>query len=279
MTLLAVTESNMSRMLQVMLKDAGIILARAMKNFQTDLSMGKDVILGGIGEVTIGNGTSSISYQPAPTFNQKININQDKYFAIDLPDKMVKQSMAKLLPFLQKGANSLAFDIDQTLAALAATAQKSIGASAETGATELVPFLAEAAAFIKSNCQDSDKPFMDLFVGAYTAEVIKQLIVDKGTDNMATLQNGFIGRYNGFNVFESSAIKTTGTFGTDLVECNFACVTRNALGAVIQSDPTTEVIRRDASFADGLRGSSLYGVKNILEKQYVAIVIKPDLSD
>lgn len=279
MTLANITESNLSRMLQVMLKDAGVIVARAMKNFQTDLSMGKDVILGGIGEVTIGSGTSSITYQAAPTFSQKLKIDQDKYFAVDLPDKQVKQSLAKLADFVKKGSNSLAADIDATLANLAATAQNSIGASAETGATELIPFLSQAMATIKVNCQNADLPFIDLFVGPFTAEVMKQIIVNKATANEAALMNGYIGKYNGFNVFET-AVKSTGDFAAGtLVEYNFACITRNALGAVIQSDPMVEVIRRDASFADGLRGSALYGVKNINEKQFVAIVIKPDLSD
>lgn len=274
-----VTPQALSRVLQVQLKDSGIILPRVTRNFQSDLSMGKEVVLGGVGEITVGTGTTSINYQDAPTFSQLIKIDSDPYFAINLPDKSIKQSMVKMLPFVQKGANALAAEMDQKIAYLAYSAQKSIGASAEVGATEIIPLISEARAFIRSNSEDAEMAFLDLYVGPYTAEVIRQVMVNKATDNQKALMNGYIGSINGFNVFETSNIHTTGTFGTDLVEYNFAMISPAAVGAVIQADPTSEVVRRDAAFADGLRGMALWGKKLIGEKKFVAVVIKPDLSD
>ncbi|HQM83884.1 MAG TPA: hypothetical protein PLD55_04290 [bacterium] len=274
-----VTPQALSRVLQVQLKDSGIILPRVTRNFQSDLSMGKEVVLGGVGEITVGTGTTSINYQDAPTFSQLIKIDSDPYFAINLPDKSIKQSMVKMLPFVQKGANALAAEMDQKIAYLAYSAQKSIGASAEVGATEITPLISEARAFIRSNSEDAEMAFLDLYVGPYTAEVIRQVMVNKATDNQKALMNGYIGSINGFNVFETSNIHTTGTFGTDLVEYNFAMISPAAVGAVIQADPTSEVVRRDAAFADGLRGMALWGKKLIGEKKFVAVVIKPDLSD
>jgi len=274
-----VTPQALSRVLQVQLKDSGIILPRVTRNFQSDLSMGKEVVLGGVGEITVGTGTTSINYQDAPTFSQLIKIDSDPYFAINLPDKSIKQSMVKMLPFVQKGANALAAEMDQKIAYLACSAQKSIGASAEVGATEIIPLISEARAFIRSNSEDAEMAFLDLYVGPYTAEVIRQVMVNKATDNQKALMNGYIGSINGFNVFETSNIHTTGTFGTDLVEYNFAMISPAAVGAVIQADPTSEVVRRDAAFADGLRGMALWGKKLIGEKKFVAVVIKPDLSD
>ena len=275
-----VTPTALSRTLQVQLKDSGIILPRVTRNFQADLSMGKEVLLGGVGEVTIGNDTTgNIDYQAAPTFSQLIKIDAAPYFALDLPDKSIKQSMVKLQPFITKAANAMGAEMDQKIAYLAFSAQKSIGASAEVGASEITPFLSEARAFIRSNSEDSEMGFMDLFVGPYTAEVIRQVMVNKATDNMKALMAGYIGSINGFNVFETSSIHTTGTFGTDLVEYNFACISPAAIGAVIQENPESEILRRDAKFADGYRGRALWGKKLIGEKKFVAIVIKPDLSD
>lgn len=276
-----VTATMLSSMLQSQMPVSGRVLSRVLTDMRADLREGESVTIRGLGEITIRSNTSSVTTETPEGFSQIVPIDQDKYFSISLTDKRDAQDIVKMAEYSIKAAQSLAFDIDKTICSLASSAQKKIGdSSLVIGATEVYSYLSEIFAYFAKERDTEIAP--TLFAGTYLARVIKQAFDIKSTDNAASLKNGYLGNFQGFDIVETAAVVNTGTYaesGSTLVETSFAIASREAVGVPIQNMIEAETLRDTTKFADIYRGRCLYGAKIIDEKKFCSFICKPDLSD
>ena len=79
--------------------------------------------------------------------------------------------------------------------------------------------------------------------------------VKAGTDaGEARLQNGFVGRAAGFDIYESNNVYSTQTYGTVIAAPAFATTFAEQI-------VETEAYRLEKRFADGVKGLDVYGAK------------------
>lgn len=209
--------------------------------------------------VAVRSYAGSVSYDSIASTQQSLLIDQAKYFAFDVPDIDAAQANVSLTsPYITEAAQALADTVDQSIANLYVDAAHGVTGSIIATATDPYTDLVEAG----QKLDEHNVPRGGRWV-VVTPKVYAWLLKNNGfiagaagetSRNVVTTAQ--VGMVAGFTVYVSNNVVRTGAgkvsqnvYGTN------AAIT---FGEQINS---VETLRREASFADGVRGLLVYGHK------------------
>lgn len=222
------------------------------KNYEGDVTKGNSVKILTVNNPTVRDYTKggTITVDDVEGTEQDLEINQQKYWAVKVDDVVKHQSSAELLDCATNGAGfALADELDKYI-----IKQIVDNATIKMGTTKAKPMKWESGlsllADITESLDNAKAPMNDRFI-VVSPKVAKWLtleLTDKLTNNGEIVTTGFIGSLYGLNVYKSNNVES-------LV---FGCRDYLTLANQIKE---TEVIRMETTFADCVRGLSVYGAK------------------
>lgn len=238
-------------------------------NYQGEIrNQGDRVKINELGPVSIGNYTknsTSITYQELDDASQLLEISQAKYFAFKIDDVVKAQTSPKLLkPAIDSAVYAIQDTIDQYLATMHTDAgiTSNLGDSTtpiEINSSNVAEYIIKIGRLLDDNNVPRDNSRF-IVIPPFMLEDLVLADVVKSTDNVQTLQNGFITQYAGFNIrVSNNVVNTAGKKYKIIAGHPIACTFASQAGNI-------ESGRLEDSFHDYVRGLYLYGMK----------VVKPD---
>ena len=228
------------------------------------------------------NPGSGITWDVLTDHDQTLVVNQSDYFAFSVDDIDRRQALSGFVESATRGAAyGLASKTDTYLSGLMASA---VPAGNQLGATPIVSTAPEKAydmlVNLRTKLTRSNVPESGRFV-VVPPELYAVLLHDDrfiradASGTTAGLRNGQVGRAAGFDVFESNTVPED-TSGADPV---YTVLAGHAMATTFAEQITsTEAIRLQTSFADGVRGLHLYGGKVIRPTALASAAVTVDAS-
>lgn len=258
------------------LDKAHVATAFVNRNYEGEIRrMGDTVHIDTLTDLTIGTYTANTDMSAPETLattDQTLVINQAKYFNFQVDDIDRVQAAGPLMDAaMQRAAYGLADVVDQfifnTIDAAVPSGNK-IGTLASptqisTPAGAYAQLVALRTIMAKNNVPSGT------WQVAVPPEFMALLLQDDrfvkaGTDvQNAILQNGFVGRAAGFDIYESNNVPVgvSGT-GSDAVNSLKVIAAPAFATTFAEQIVETEAYRLEARFADGVKGLDVYGAKN-----------------
>ena len=219
---------------------------------------GNKIIFNHVSDVSINPYTGTVNFEDLTTSKVELPLNHKNYWAFKVDDVDAVQSAGELIdPHVQEAGYGLQeatdkYVLDEALKTLNTVTKN------ELKAYDII---------VKCNTELNKKkvPKADRFA-VINAEVLEELNLDaRFTANYTILENGIIegGDINGTKLI----------FSEELNEGNYAIVAlhKSAIGYGKQLEET-EAMRLQNSFADGIRGLQVDGVKTLREEAIVKYV-------
>lgn len=258
------------------------------RNYEGEISgAGDRVKINQIGDVDVNSyvpGTN-ITYQTMADAAQFLDIDQQKYFAINLDDVDAAQANVDLMAaYSTQAAYKMTDTVDSDLAGLHASAGIVTGLG--TTATPLTVTAADTTGgnvgvlellrriMVAMNKNNVPK------VGRYV--VLSPDIAGRLAERNVTLynvrqtqeaaDNGYIGNFYGFNIFESNNVADVGTVATP--KQKLIAGTNMAITMAMQISKV-EGVRRENQFADAVRGLMVYGRKVVRPEVLACATVTP----
>jgi hypothetical protein len=242
---------------------ANLVYARLFnQDYQGDVKYGNAVKIPSIGSVSIGNYTvgSDMSDDTVSDSSATMSIDQQKYFSIVIDDVDAKQARPDIVgAYGREAAYQLRKTIDTYLAS---TLSSGAGLTTDLGTTgtplEVTKDNVDTTLLQMAKLLDAaDVPRQNRVVvlPPWMAHHLVQAGLSTFTDNVDVAQNGFVGRYAGFDVLMSSQVPNdTGA--------KYQVLAGSNIGATMAMQVNqTETIRHPVQMADKLRGLAVYGAK------------------
>ena len=229
------------------------------KTFEDEItSYGQEVKIGEIGDVTINDYTGTVTYETIADASKYLKIDQKKYFAVEVDD--VDNAQTKIKPMneiVRKAGIAGADEVDQLIAGKytdAGITSGSTGSPTSITSANITSKLRD----IGTSMSENNVPTQGrvAVVPPWFSAKIDLGKIQKDTNNSDTIVNGYVGRYMGFDIYESNNIQHSGT--TWYAPMFFTAGDTIAFGMQFTK---TEAGRRDGSFSDYVRGLWIYGAK------------------
>ena len=228
--------------------------------------LGDTVHINTLADLTIGTyaaNTDMNAPETLATTGQQLAIDQAKYFNFQIDDVDAAQAAGPLMDeAMQRAAYGIADVVDAFIFKTihdAVVSNNKIG-SATTPTTIATPSAAyENLVKLRTIMAKNNVP-TSTWQAAVCPDFMALLLQDDrfvkaGTDaGEARLQNGFVGRAAGFDIYESNNVYSTQTYGTVIAAPAFATTFAEQ---IIE----TEAYRLEKRFADGVKGLDVYGAK------------------
>jgi hypothetical protein len=219
---------------------------------------GQEVKINEIGEVTINDYTGSITYETPNDASKYLKIDQYKYFAVNVDDVDTAQMKPKAMnEIARKAGVNMADVIDQHIASKYTDAGIVSGSTGSPTAINSANITAQLRD-IGTSMSENNVPNQGrvAVVPPWFSAKIDLAKIDKDTNNSATVNNAYVGRYLGFDIYESNNISHSGT--TWYAPMFFTAGDSIAFALQLEK---VEAGRRDGSFKDYLRALTMYGCK------------------
>jgi N4-gp56 family major capsid protein len=243
------------------------------RNYEGDIaSAGDTVRITSISRPTIGTyvpNSTVISAQSIVDADRSLVIDQVKYFAFEVDDVDARQAAGNVLPAaMDEAAYGLADVIDQFVAAKYTEAANVVAGATVTDATSttwtnvydhcLVPL--KIALDIANVPSANRYAILHPTIQGYLLRDNRFIRVNEAGDSGEALRNGLVGRAAGFDIMMSvnAPIPSAGVY---VVQAGVSSAITFA-----EQINKTEAYRPQSSFADAIKGLSLYGCR----------VIRPD---
>jgi len=229
------------------------------KAFESEIqNYGQQVKINEVGEVTVSDYTGSVSYETVSDASKYLVIDQKKYFAVEVDDADAAQMNPKVMNELVRKAGVAGGDtVDQFIAA------KYVDAGIESGTTGSPTSITSTTVLsavrdMGTSMSEANVPTQGrvAVVPPWFAAKIDLSKVTRDTNNSMILNDAYVGRFMGFDIFESNNIAHSGT--TWYAPMFFTAGDTIAFGMQFTK---TEAGRRDGSFSDYVRGLWIYGCK------------------
>lgn len=144
----------------------------------------------------------------------------------------------------------------------------------KTGATNITTATAKTQAGVKSAIDDAFVALnlrncdfgLRMEIDPATYMTFKNNLVELSTNNPEMIRKGIVGRYNDADVVMSNAIYNNGSYKFCMIR------TKNAIAFAGQIKEV-EALRLENSFADGIRGLDVYGMKIIAQDELEVVKI------
>lgn len=236
--------------------------------------MGDKVHINNLANLTIGTYTANTDMNAPETLattDTELEIDQAKYFNFQIDDVDAAQAAGPLMDAaMQRAAYGIADAVDQyifsTIDGAVPSANKIGALATPTQITSAADAYKQLVA-LRTIMAKANVPSADWQV-AVPPEFMALLLQDDrfvkaGTDaGEARLQNGFVGRAAGFDVYESNNVPT-GTTGSGSSKVDSLKVIAAPAFATTFAEQVveTEAYRLEKRFADGVKGLDVYGAK------------------
>lgn len=258
------------------------------RNYEGEVAGGGDrVKITQIGDVDIGDyvvGTD-INYQTMDSAAQFLDIDQQKYFAVGIDDVDAAQANVDLLAkYSLRAAFKIADAVDQFIAGFHSQA----GITANLGTTSAALTITAAASAgsnigiielfsrLKAGLSKANVPTAGRYVALppdITAKLsMAGLTLTGTTQQQESANNGFIGRYDGFDIYESNNVVNVGTAATPKYK-----IMAGISDAITFAQQLTrvEAVRRENQFNEAFRGLHVYGGKVVLPGALACATVTP----
>lgn len=149
--------------------------------------------------------TGSMTHKELDGAKTTLNVDQQKYFSIKVDEVDEKQAIQGVTSAItEQGANEMAFVIEQTIAKEVAKAKKTVNASIASG--NLLNGIRLAGAELSK----ANVPMTGRFL-VVSPDVASQILaelptISKGDNALAMAIQGYVGKYAGFDIYESNAV-------------------------------------------------------------------------
>lgn len=199
---------------------------------------------------------------------QALIVNQSDYFAFKVDDIDKRQALPGFVEEAATGAAyNLAAKADDYVAGLmkaGTAAGNQLGAAVLTSPDEAYEMLVELRTVLTRSNAPSDGRFAVVPPEVY-ALLLKddRFIRQDASGTTAGLRNGQVGRAAGFDVIESNRVPETEVTGPPADTTYTVIAGHSAATTYAQQISSTEALRLENTFGDGVRGLHLYGGKVI----------------
>lgn len=246
------------------LDKAHVATAFVNRSYEGEIKqMGDTVHVNTLGDITVRDYTpgTAITVEALATTDQTLVIDQDKYWAFSVQDLEKVQTAGPLVDeAMQRAAYGIADTVDAkifTVIAAAAPSGNTIGTNASkialTAANVYENIVKLKTALDKKNVAKDGRKL------AITPDIEALLLLDDRfvkagvQESEIRLENGFVGRVAGFDVYVSNNLPANTVIATVASATSFA-----------EQLVSTEAIRSETQFADIVRGHDVYGVKTFV---------------
>ena len=242
------------------LDNAHVFGALANKEYEGTISgAGSSVKISEVGNVSVTAYAGTVNYEELDDASKELLIDKKAYAAVSIDDVDNVQSKPKLLSKLsERMAYGMANYIDADIASLYSSA--GITVTGNTGSPTNVTSATTISLFSGANRElDEANAPQEGRVAVIPPWLKEKMVLAKiirDTDNSATVTNGFVGRFLGFDVYVSNNVSHSGT--TWYAPMFF--IRDMTIGFASQLNKV-EALRAETSFEDKLRALTIYGRK------------------
>ncbi len=247
-----------------------IAVANSNRDFEGDIKeKGSVVKICGVGEVSVDNYTKNTDMSIPQDLSDtvvELAIDQAKYFNFQIDDIDKAQCTPKLMEAAMKvAASGLANSADAYIYNLAAQAQTKIEVT--DTAANLIDYILKARTILyKNNVADASDIVVEV-----SPEVAERLFKEKmniSTDNVDSVENGYMGNIAGCKVYISNNILKTSGGSAE----KHSCMVRTKR-AIAFAEQLSEInaYRPERRFADAVKGLYLFGAKIVYPQELVVL--------
>ena len=235
------------------LKEECILVDNCWQEYEGEVQHAGSVHILGIGNVTVGDYTGSVTYNKVTDEGQTLIIDQAKYFALQFDDV----ERAQTVPGLWEGTRQEAVE-KLAIARDTYIGEKIAGGANKTTIASIDPEVVrdgiDAAIVALKERNMTEKA--DIELTPAVAMAFLKMLTEKSTDNPEYIKKGVIGFYHGHKVVESNCLKVNGTKHYCAIRGKKAIAFAGQINKV-------EALRLEGAFADAVRGLDVYGAKVI----------------
>lgn len=242
------------------LDNALVLGALANKEYEGTISgAGSSVKISEVGNVAVTAYSGTVNYEELDDASKELLIDKKAYAAVSIDDVDNVQSKPKLLGKLSnRMAYGIANYVDADIASLYADAGITVtgttsSATDVTSATVISLFTGAGRELDEANAPQEGRVAV---VPPWLKEKMVLAKIIRDTDNSATMTNGMIGRYLGFDVYVSNNVSHSGA--TWYAPMFF--IRDMTIGFASQLNKV-EALRAESSFEDKMRALTVYGRK------------------
>jgi hypothetical protein len=226
-----------------------------------------------VGNVSVTAYAGTVNYEELDDASKELLIDKKAYAAVSIDDVDNVQSKPKLLSKLsERMAYGMANYIDADIASLYSSA--GITVTGNTGSPTNVTSATTISLFSGANRElDEANAPQEGRVAVIPPWLKEKMVLAKiirDTDNSATVTNGFVGRFLGFDVYVSNNVSHSGT--TWYAPMFF--IRDMTIGFVSQLNKV-EALRAESSFEDKMRALTIYGRKVLYPATLAVAYIAP----
>ena len=241
-----------------------VFAALANRDYEGAISnFGDQVKISEIGDISTSSYTGTVTYSDVDDASKYLQINQQKYIGITIDDIDNAQTKPKLMSEISRKIGvGFADDVDSHLAGKYTDAGITSGTTGAPTAITSANVTSQIRA-LGTNMSDNKVP-NDRRVAVLPPWLVAKIDlaqIIRNTNNPFILNNAYVGRFMGFDIFESQNISHSGT--TWYAPMFFRSNDTLAHAEQIKS---MEALKDKDSFADYMRGLMVYGSK----------VVRPD---
>ena len=242
------------------LDNAHVFGALANKAYEGTISgAGSSVKISEVGNVSVTAYAGTVNYEELDDASKELLIDKKAYAAVSIDDVDNVQSKPKLLSKLsERMAYGMANYIDADIASLYSSAGITVTGTTDTptnvtSATTISLFSGANRELDEANAPQEGRVAV---IPPWLKEKMVLAKIIRDTDNSATVTNGFVGRFLGFDVYVSNNVSHSGT--TWYAPMFF--IRDMTIGFASQLNKV-EALRAETSFEDKMRALTIYGRK------------------
>lgn len=253
------------------LDKAHVVANLVNRNYEGEIRQyGDTVKISQIGDITVSDYTENTDIndpQELSVTQKVLTIDKQKYFNFQIDDVDAAQIRTSLMDAaMQRAAYALADETEKIiLTAMDTDATTKIVPAATLDATNVYKELVNVkVAMDKKNVSTTGRW---LIVSPDTHALLLQdsrFVGTGGSMAESTVQNGFVGRVLGFDVYLSNNISTLTNGNAAIAGVNMACTFAEQI-------VETEAYRMEKRFADAVKGLNIFGVKVIYPDALVCL--------
>lgn len=264
MTLEQLKPNIMRQEIMLALRQASVFRNFCNENFDGEIkTRGQSVTFPGIGKLTAASYTgATITYNEPTDLSQTLIVDQAAHVAVRMTDINRIQTVAGVYPAIatEMGA-SIGEYLDTALStgiyaqAGIVTDLSSTGVDSSNIFQELLNLRAK---FKLKNVNER----LPLFCDPYMVNAMAACSTYVKLSNDEVFATGVVGRIAGFDIIETNALTTTGTYaGGDLVVNACAFTPNRSVALAVQKEFNIEMLRAEGTYDDLMRAMVLYGWK------------------
>jgi hypothetical protein len=234
------------------------------RNYEGEILAGGDTVkIPGIGGVSTRTYAGSVTYDAATDASTELRISEQQYFGVELDDvDKVQANQPVMTSLVQEATYSLSDDADVFLAKKYSDAGITV-TQAALKSSNILSTLQELRQKFSENNVGRNVPINLVLSPAIMGKIELSDIV-YNTNNSATMSNGFMGTFMGFNIYETNNIQKTGNVNHCMAFTSQAITYAEQLVEM-------EALRSQSAFKDLVRGLHVYGAKVVRPKQLAVL--------